>query len=240
MPSFYIEFGEGATELAVSGDEFHHIVNVFRHKKGDVLSLTNGCGLKASGLIESIGKKELVLHLYSIQQVERKKPDVACAFSLLKEKKDLWIVEKLTELGVTDLFPFTSYYSVKSNQKNTLAKMQNTAIAAIKQCETAWLPTIHKPQSLPDCVKQVADTNKYHAIIASECRPPLTLYEYLHNNPDQSVCIFIGPEGGFHKQDLACMQGINVRLSDNVLRAETAAVSAVSVAMAITIKGKVE
>jgi len=233
MPSFYVEFGEGATELAVSGDEFHHIVNVFRHKKGDVLTLTNGCGIIANGQIANIGKKELVLRLFRLQKYERKIPDVACAFSLLKEKRDLWIVEKLTELGVTELFPFTSYHTVKGSQKNTLLKMQNTAIAAIKQCGTAWLPTIHEPVSLADCVKQVADTGKYTAVIASESRPPLTLYEYLRDNPDQSVCIFIGPEGGFHKQDLACMQAPEVRLSDNVLRAETAAVSAMSIALAV-------
>jgi len=232
MPSFYVEFDEGATELAVSGDEFHHIVNVFRHKKGDELTLTNGCGIIANGQIANIGKKELVLQLFRLQKYERKKPEVACAFSLLKEKKDLWIVEKLTELGVTELFPFTSHYSVKSNQKNTLLKMQNTAIAAIKQCGTAWLPTIHEPVSLADCVREVSSMGKYTAVIASESRPPLTLYEYLCANPNKSVCLFVGPEGGFHPQDLACMQGVNVRLSDNVLRAETAAVSAVSLAMA--------
>ena len=244
MPSFLINFTENTAEIEVFDDEFHHIVNVFRHKKGDVLPLINGNGLKAKGQIQEIMKKSLKMKIEEIIQVAKPSYKVACAFTLLKQKHDLLIVEKLTELGVDDLFPMQTKNSVKQSSENTLEKYKKTAISAAKQCNNAWLPKIHEVSDL-SVVLDVLKVNDYFPIIASELIPISTLNFFLttdasdkkepHNRSifanKTNVCIIIGPEGGFAQSEFELFEKLDIKqvsISKNILRAETAAICAIS------------
>jgi 16S rRNA (uracil1498-N3)-methyltransferase len=144
MPSFYVDFCERDQEIEIIADEYHHIINVFRYTIGDEISILNGKGLIAAGIIKKIEKKSLLLNVTHIRYYKRNEFKVACAFSLLKNKHDLFIVEKLTELGVCDLFPMQTKNSIKLSKENTIDKMMKTAITAMKQCNNPWLPTIHE------------------------------------------------------------------------------------------------
>ena len=249
MPSFYIDFNLNTPETEVFDDEFHHIANVFRHKKGDLLSLINGKGLKAKGLIEDIKKKSLVLKISDSVHIKKPEFKVACAFSLLKNKHDLMIVEKLTELGVDDLFPMQTKYSVKLSRENTIEKMKKTAISAAKQCDNAWLPEIHEVFDLEDVFEALKDMD-YAPIVASENIPDVSLCDFVKGRGHlrcpayhlsekeiedvqniSGYCVLIGPEGGFDKSEFELFEKKSipqVAISRNVLRAETAAICAIS------------
>jgi len=229
MPAFYTDFT--ATTTTISSDEYHHIVNVFRHVVGEKIPLVNGQGLSATGLITHIDKKSLHLDISDITQTSKHTPEIACAFSLLKEKNDLLIVEKLTELGVSDLFPFVATNSVKNHKPNTAEKMIKTAISAIKQCENPWLPKIHEPTTLQKLLSDDILTGKYNPIVASEKKPALTLYEYIKEYPKDNICLIIGPEGGFTSEEFSTFDNLSipqVRICDTTLRAETAAIAGVA------------
>ena len=230
MASFYINFSDNSKEVIVSGEEHHHIINVFRHKKGDVLPILNGLGSFAKGMITEIDKKQLKLELSDIIHNEKPVKRVACAFSLLKNKNDLLIVEKLTELGVADIFPIVTKNSVKIGKENTVEKYIKTAISAIKQCDNPYLPIIHNICDLETLLKKLND-NFYTPIVASEMRPNFTLTNYIKNNSNDKICIIIGPEGGWDNFEFKLFEAKQiqqVRLVGNILRAETAAICAVS------------
>ena len=233
MPSFYIDFSDTTSDIEVSCEEFHHISHVFRHKKHDVIALVNGKGLKAKAAIKDITKKSLILEINELIHVQKPARKVACAFSLLKNKNDLLIVEKLTELGVSDLFPLQTKNSVKLSKENTKDKMIKTAISAIKQCDNAWLPNIHDVMNLETVLAKIGESG-YTPFVASEMIPEQTLYSALSSPKD--VCIIIGPEGGFDTSEFALFNQRSIQqvsISINILRAETAAICAVSQAMAI-------
>ena len=233
MPSFYVSFCENASEIEVFDDEFHHIVNVFRHKKGAILPLINGKGLKAQGLILDIKKKSLVLQLTDFVFVKKSEIKVSCAFSLLKNKNDLLIIEKLTELGIEELFPMVTQNSVKLFNKNTLLKMRKTSISATKQCDNAWLPNIHEISKLSEVI-EILKTLGYLPVIASEKKPEMTCHDitrYIQTHNINKICLLIGPEGGFDDSEFDLFDKnslLQVALSKNILRAETAAICAIS------------
>jgi len=231
MPAFYTDFTDTTTTITITGDEHHHIANVFRHQVGDIITLVNGKGLFATGNITQIDKKSLQVDITDLSFFLKKPYEIACAFSLLKEKNDLWIVEKLTELGVTDLFPFISTNSVKNLKANTTEKMLKTAISAIKQCENPWLPNIHPPTTLHKLISEILPPTHYVPLVASERKPILTLCEYITDFPRENICLIIGPEGGFTPEEFITFDSLcipQVRICDLTLRAETAAIAGVA------------
>ena len=231
MPSFHADFDTNSSEITLSEEETHHASNVFRHKIGDIISLINGKGLKANAIIKSSTKKNLILDINQISHSQIQIPKAACAFSLLKNKHDLLIIEKLTELGVSDLFPLTTKHSVKLSGENTIEKMKKTALAAAKQCDNAWIPEIHKVNNITNSIDYIISKG-YIPIIASETMPDLSLFDIIkHNDSTQGYCIIIGPEGGFDPSEFELFQKKNipqVSISKNILRAETAAICATS------------
>ena len=235
MPSFYVNFTEHTVDLEVTGEEHHHIGNVFRQKAGNIIPLVNGKGLKAKGMIKDLNKKSLSLQLSDFVFVERPMVRVACAFSLLRGRHDLMTVEKLTELGVVDLFPMQTKNSVKLSKDNTADRMRKVAISAMKQCDNPWLAEVHGTQELKAVLCKIKDMD-YMPLVASELRPEDTLVSKIVNwreatQVSRGICVIIGPEGGFDSAEFALFEKNSIQqvsISKNILRAETAAICAVS------------
>jgi 16S rRNA (uracil1498-N3)-methyltransferase len=231
MPAFYIPFETDDKYVEVTGDAYHHITHVLRHKKHDIFSVLNGKGSLATGKIVEIDKKSLRLDVYDIKFADYEKPRIACAFSLLKNKNDLLIVEKLTELGVSHLFPFFSKNTVIHPKENYHEKLRKVAISAIKQCENPYLPLIQDVVPLQSALSAIY-TAGYTPIVASEKKPENNLYAMVSCKKDVDMCIIIGPEGGFAPDEFEHFEKndiTSVSLVKNTLRAETAAITAVSI-----------
>jgi len=229
MPCFYApDMKNHDDKIIVSGTEFHHIIHVFRRKERDKVTLSNGKGLLAIGEIESIHKKELTVSINQIVTMQKPQPHIAFAFPLLKNKHDNMIVEKLTELGVKDFFPITTERTVRKPSKNTVEKFNKVAIAAMKQCDNAFLPQIHEVQSLTELIENMKE---YLPVAALEIGKHRTLNEIVANSEERSICMIIGPEGGFDKEEIEYLQNKQVAtftLGNHILRAETAAIACVS------------
>ena len=246
MPSFYYsQMTLDSDLITIDNDEFHHIVNVFRLKVGDSISFTNGKGLLSKGVIKEITKKKITINITEHIDTNPSETKIACAFSLIKNKNDLLIVEKLTELGVQDLFPMLTVNSVKQSKENTLDKYKKTAINAIKQCDNPFLPYIHTVSNLELVIKKMIELD-YIPIVASELKPESTLISIFQKPETRnltpnllpstfrlppSYAILIGPEGGFDKSEYDLFDRYKIpqiSLGNNILRAETAAICAVS------------
>ena len=229
MPCFYApDMKENDNFIIVSGTEFHHIIHVFRRKEGNKITLSNGKGLFAMGEIESIYKKELSVSINQIVTMQKSQPQIALAFPLLKNKHDNIIVEKLTELGVKDFFPIITERTVRKPSANTVEKFNKVAIAAMKQCDNTFLPQIHEVQSISELLENLGE---YFPVAALEIGKHKTLNEIVANYEEKSICIIIGPEGGFDKEEIIYLQNKQVAtftLGNHILRAETAAIASVS------------
>lgn len=230
MPCFYIpEFQVEHKQVTIEGDEYHHIVHVFRHRENDAIRFTNGRGMLGEGIIYAITKKTVILDITSFKEFQQSTPPISVAFSLLRNKNDEWLVEKLTELGVKTLYPMLTTNSVRQPSHNPTEKFRKTAIAAIKQCENPWLPIIEDVRDLKD-VLQLLKVKNIHPLVASEKDRNIFLPDVLPNI-SEPVCLLIGPEGGFSPAEFALFEENHVAiysLGNNILRAETAAISAVS------------
>jgi 16S rRNA (uracil1498-N3)-methyltransferase len=231
MPCFYVpDLKKTAENIWITGEEFHHIVHVRRKKVGDHIDLTNGNGLLADTIITEIGKKKLTVEIRDTKEIKASQPKIAVAFSLLKSKHDNLVIEKLAELGVKEFFPLITERSVRKISPNTTEKFRKAAIAAIKQCDNAFLPEINLPLEINDALEQITNSG-FSIIVALETGERNSLNDALAKVADENICILIGPEGGFSSQEIELFDQrklIPVTLGNHILRAETASIVAVS------------
>ncbi len=231
MPSFYTpQLIPGMKRITIKGEEYHHIVNVFRKKENDELLLSNGKGVMSKARIESIGKGSLTAITLSTEFQKKSKPHIAAGFSLLRNKNDHIIIEKLTELGVSEFFPFISQRSVRTAGDNTVEKFIKISIAACKQCDNPYLPVIKKVDRLETTVVNLQ--NEGYTILAAQERGANNLITDLLLQPfPDKIALLFGPEGGFSDEEISFLKNHSIEsvtLGNHILRAETAAIAGVS------------
>lgn len=229
MPCFYTPEMKITDDIVlISGNEYHHICHVFRRKEGDKIILSNGKGLLAEGIINSVKKKGLTVSINKRTIMKISQPQIAIAFPLLKNKHDNMIIEKLTELGVKDFFPITTERTVRRPSINAVEKFQKVAIAAMKQCDNAFLPQIHEVQSLNELIEK---RGEFVPLVAMEIGKHKTINEIVATFEKRSICIIIGSEGGFDKKEIEYLKDRNIAtftLGNHILRAETAAIASIA------------
>lgn len=229
MPSFYTpHLKKTDLTLTIDGEEFHHIFHVFRKRIADNILLTNGSGLLAEAEIISLEKKQLSVKIGRLEEKQKSFPAIAAAFPLLKNKHDLLIVEKLTELGISEFYPLDTARTVRLASESTIKKFEKAAIAAIKQCDNAFLPTIRPVQKPAELMENLTT---FQAVAALETGQYRTLSSVLREMENRSICLIIGPEGGFTAEEMELFQQKipTFTLGNHILRSETAAIAAAAI-----------
>lgn len=229
MPSYYIDprsFDPAKDqELVLRDAEHHHLAFVRRHRIGDQVLLNTGSGLLLEAEILSINKQESRLGIMQRIQIPSL-PDYAIAFSLLKNQRDEYLVEKCTELGTRTFFPFISRFTIRKEGKSTIDRFEKVALSAIKQCDNPYLPKVNQVQKLQNCLSLI-ETSEYTPILCSERMPD----RHIDSMDIESIkpCFLIGPEGGWSEDELQLFEQLGIgdySISKLVLRAETAAIAA--------------
>lgn len=228
MPGFYTpELLASSKELDIIGNEYHHIVHVFRKQINDDILLTSGRGILARAKIIAIDKKKIEVKILEISQPQNSQPSISVALPLLKNKHDNLIVEKLTELGVREFYPILTERTIRKAHKNICQKFEKVAVAAIKQCDNAYLPKIHQPLTLIKLLPKLPAEVQPIAALEFGQHPLISQVV----DPQTATCLIIGPEGGFSPTEAEFMLANRVKtitLGNHILRAETAAITAVS------------
>ncbi|MBC8481100.1 MAG: 16S rRNA (uracil(1498)-N(3))-methyltransferase [Planctomycetes bacterium] len=225
------------SESILAGTEAHHLVNVKRLKVGDRVELFDGKGSLALSEIISITKKQVHLRpikLNSISQPATTK--IIIASSIAKGDRFDWLISKSTELGVDAIVPVIFERTVKQpKNKNINQRWKTLAISAAKQCKRLFLPHIYEPLTLIQSIDILqVDFSAAQIFCGSpqkNCDSILKSYSF-----SKDVIAFIGPEGGLTdlENDLLQKNGCKfVRLNQNILRIETAAISFASILTAI-------
>ena len=218
---------EDSTIISVEKDEVKHAKSL-RLKLGERVLLSSGTGLIALCTVESINSYQAVFSIHEIRKNIHELPGrFAIAIGILHNKDRMeYMIEKLTELGITDFYPLISTHaeSHSCDEKRLMSKM----VSALKQCKRSVLPVLHKPITIND-LHTISSQYTIH-ILADPSGKNSIDYPQSTNN---SIIAFIGPEGGFSAQELQIISSIptiqTLSLGNRRLRAETAAIAVSSI-----------
>ncbi|HEX4139735.1 MAG TPA: 16S rRNA (uracil(1498)-N(3))-methyltransferase [Candidatus Methylacidiphilales bacterium] len=217
----------------LDAEQSHHCAQVMRQNVGDHFGVFDGHGHEAKARITEIAKDAVKFTVLAKAASPRPAHPVWLAQALTKGKSMDLIIEKATELGVSELVPLQSDHSVahvedeKADAK--VEKWKKLTIEAAKQCGQNWLPAVHPPQAPKDFVNALPKgAVKLIASLQAEAKPiKSVLREQLASlKPGTPIVVMIGPEGDFTPAEIGAARAagfLPVSLGKIILRAETAA-----------------
>lgn len=223
-------------DVALGVEQANYVTRVLRLRNGRELILFDGHGGEYRAIIESASKSELIVSLGDHCADDRESPlDLHLVQCVSKgERMDL-VVQKSTELGVRHITPLLSEYSVIKLDQNRAEKRrehwQKIAISACEQSGRNRPPVIDVPQALNGWVEQSASEHATKLLLVPGADKQLSDIPA----PARKLMVLIGPEGGLSdiECDMADQAGfIGISLGPRVLRTETAALVALSLAQA--------
>jgi 16S rRNA (uracil1498-N3)-methyltransferase len=212
---------------AITGANARHLAQVLRAKVGQTFELAHD-GEVRLGTVSEIGDRKVSFTLGEAVAGAHATRDVAVALAIFKFDRFEWAVEKLTELGIARVTPViaqrTDAHLVKAAEKR-VERWRRIAHEAAQQSRRLAEPVIEEPVALKRFAAEGAK------ILLSENEKNVALATVLGIGP---VTLAIGPEGGWTSEEerwFAEQGWQSASLGSTVLRAETAAIAAVAVAM---------
>lgn len=234
MRRFFVEgIDRAAKKAEVAGSEFTHLKKVLRLGPGDEVSVFNGRGVELFGKIESIGPASAVISIEGEKDAASESPlELTLLQGLLKGDMPEFIVQKATELGADAICFYATERTVPKVEgeaaEKKLMRWRKAAIEAAKQCGRSTLPEITLAPSLKSAVEAAPAGLK---LLLWEKNDAADLKELLSGEKPMGVALLVGPEGGISDDDAgAAMKAgfMKASMGPRILRAETAAVAAVS------------
>ena len=217
-------------ELALSTVNHRHAIQVLRLKTDDPLIIFNGKGGEFLARLIDVDKRSSRIILESFDAINRESSLFSTIFlAMIKPDRMDFAIQKMVELGVTEIQPIYTKRSVIKIKANRLEKKmqhwQGVVIAACEQSGRTTIPIIHQPQSLIECLERQCLGDFLAMLPESQ----ISLIELKKTKPSMTnISLFIGPEGGFTSDEELLMQSKGVTaisVGGRILRAETAAIA---------------
>ncbi|MBK9306180.1 MAG: 16S rRNA (uracil(1498)-N(3))-methyltransferase [Nitrospira sp.] len=237
MPIFFVpQACIAPPTISIIGDLLTHLRGSLRVTKGDAVWFGNGEGTRFRAEITDVSKGAMTARIVeTIQEPARRTPRLILGESLLKGEKMDWVIQKVTELGVSQIIPITSRHSViqlKSDRvDHQVTRWQRIALEAAQQSEQWHVPKVAKPRSLSELLATHGTGTTILMLAEREEGKSLQTIR-LPQGTDTSVLALIGPEGGWSKEEkeVAQLAGVEtITLGQHILRSETAAIATISI-----------
>jgi len=207
----------------------HYVNKVMRIKVDEVFSLFNSSGeweAKILNISKSIVEFNITKQLRQKENIK----DLWLAFSPIKSNYFNFMIQKATELGVTKFLPIIFDRTIV--RKINKERLEKVIIEAAEQSNRINVPSIEEPQSLKDLL-----SNEKMDLIFTDLNSQnkkLNLAKFTSN----PTCIIIGPEGDFseeERKEILSFKGVQpIKINENILRSETAVISALSIVNYLT------
>jgi 16S rRNA (uracil1498-N3)-methyltransferase len=202
----------------------HYVSNVMRVKVGEVFSLFNSSG-EWEAKILSISKSIIEFNITKQLRQKESVKELWLAFSPIKSNYFNFMIQKATELGVTKFLPIIFDRTIV--RKINKERLEKVIIEASEQSNRLNVPSIEEPQSL----KNFLNDKKIDLIFTDlNSKNKKIDLEKLTSSP---TCVLIGPEGDFSEEErgqiLALKNVQPIKINENILRSETAVISALSI-----------
>lgn len=214
--------------ISLEGDEFHHLTTVMRTRVNERVCLFNGDGNFYFGVVTSIAKKYAEIKIVEVLSSNNEpKIKLSVYQALAKGDKLSLVMQKITEIGASELCLFESKFcDVKANTHKQ-ERMDSISISAAKQCGRATIVETKGIMKIKDVADTIKDFDAFY--VAYENKDGLTLAADLLKNKEniKSVAIMIGAEGGFSEDEIKTLEDAGakiVSLGNRILRTETAAI----------------
>jgi 16S rRNA (uracil1498-N3)-methyltransferase len=223
---FYCESIEGPVVL-LGGEQGHHLAHVMRGRTGSTVEIFDGKGTVARATVVDVGRKVVSL---KIEKTETFSPPsagrVIIAASVAKVHRFEQLITQCSELGAEHIAAVVFARTVKlAAGKNAGLRYSKLAIAAAKQSGRIFLPEITGPDSLEKTIALLKDRYPDAKIIfGSFSESAIPAGQVTGQGSD--IIAFVGPEGGMTEDEeklLIASGGVRVKLTDTILRIETAA-----------------
>jgi 16S rRNA (uracil1498-N3)-methyltransferase len=218
---FYLNLPLTIGPILLDGPEAHHLATVCRLRAGGEVCLFNGDGHQYPARITHSARREVALEVTSVESPQRELPfTLEVAAPIPKGDRGQFLIEKLTELGVTRYVPLECHYSNLHPRDVKRDKLERHVIEASKQCGR-------------NVLMQIADLTPWASYASAGNPGELRLLAHpsaATGKPAfvaERIRIAIGPEGGFTEEEvaLALKHGWQaVGLGPRILRIETAAI----------------
>lgn len=237
MRRFFIDEKAIADGTAtITGNLFCHMTRVLRLKIGTRIILSDGLGRRHSGIIEAVGKENLLVRLQesSLEPGRPTRPLITLYQGLPKGSKMEFILQKCTELGADSFVPYISERSVaklpKDREAERIERWRRIIREAARQSNRTSVPLLSPVKDFSELVGtadqavklllwEEETSNRLRSVLGSLPRP-------------DSVALLVGPEGGLSREEAAAAEAsgfIPVTLGTRILRTETAGIALLAV-----------
>ena len=220
FPLFYfsaLNTTQGVIDL--DDDIKHHAGVVLRMGEGERMLLTNGKGLSAHAVITSSSKKQMTVQLHEFIEHPPVKRKLMLGISLLKNAARFeWMLEKVTEIGITEIYPLRCERTEKQHYKKE--RFEQIIVSACLQSQQFHFPILHEPITFSELMGEQLPNDKFIA----HC---MEGEKIILSNTAKDTILLIGPEGDFTAHEITAaiaQQFIPVSLGSTRLRTETAGI----------------
>lgn len=227
LPRLYLDIPLSG-EIDLSREQAHYLGTVLRKRVGDRLRVFNGRDGEWAAEVLTAERKSMRLHIQEQLRAQSRVPDIRLLFAPLRKHRTATILEKATELGVRTIQPVITARTQypKFNAERATAQI----IEAAEQTERLDLPELGAPIAL----ESVFDANR-PILFADEAGDVLRVTQAL-GAATLPLDILIGPEGGFTEPERHMIRAQGhvtaVNLGPRILRADTAAISLLTLVQA--------
>ena len=209
-------------------EQTHYVKNVMRLKIGDKLSIFNTLG-EWNVVIESYEKKGAKIKIMEKVRDKDNEKNIWLAFSLIKQNPLNFIIQKGTELGIQRFIPILSERTIV--REINVERIKKIIVESSEQSNRISVPEISKPESLKTFLSEFPKNG--YLIFCDINSDHNNLKKILEKKINGPVCILIGPEGDFSENERKMIIDLNqthsISLAKNILKAETAALSAITI-----------
>lgn len=222
-----------AADVHCSLEQAHYLANVLRLGVGDEIRVFNGCDGEWLCRIVEIGRKSCILEAIERLRPQEGGPDIGYHFAPLKRARLDYMVQKATELGAARLVPVLTQHTIADRVNGE--RMRANVIEAAEQCGILRVPAVCEPIKFSSLIDRWSDDRwLVFCDEAAAVRSPLEALAPLDGMPTD---ILVGPEGGFSAAErerlLAHRRVVPISLGPRIMRADTAAIAALSLLNAV-------
>ena len=216
-------------EIVLSKSQSHYLKNVMRKKEEEKIFIFNSYDGEWLAKVRYVNKE---LKLIPTNQTRKATKcshlDIWICFGVIKPRNIGYLIEKTTEIGVNNFFPLKTEFS--ENIKLNYSRLNKIAIEATEQSENINVPKIDEVTKLKDFFTKIDSDRKI--IMCDEKKKNNSIMKILKKNKFKKLAIFIGPVGGWSKNDmkefLNQKEVFFISLGNSLLKADTAAIYALS------------
>ncbi len=240
MPRFKVKpenLKDNRIVITEKDDDYRHLVKVLRIQKGDRVVFFDS-GYEYITRIEEINSKTVTAVVVELYELDTESPlNITLYQGLLRSSKMELIIQKGTELGIKRIVPVINERSQLS-KTNKIPRWQKISFESLKQCRRNHPVIIEEPKRFLDIINSDAIKNEkgLNLLFDKTGRQSLISLVSKLNTNISDVNLFIGPEGGFSEKELLSIKDLNIRktaLGPRILRAETAAIAAITLVQSI-------